>query len=254
MTEVARIPDAYEEAVGLVQEAGKEGVSLRLAGGLAIRYLCPDFPPRVAEKQDVDMACHSKARPAVTAFLEDRDYASDKTFNALYGHKQLFFKSPYGRSVDVLVDKLEMCHELLFSDRVERMSFTLDPCDLLLSKLQIVELNEKDAQDVLYLLAAFPVKAGDEIGTIGLRRFEEIVGEDWGWWRTVTMNLERIRSLAEDDPAHLVPSNAHHDPVQQLRNLEEAAQAAPKSIRWRLRAKVGQRVRWYRVPEETPHY
>ena len=154
----------------------------------------------------------------------------------------------------MLVDRLHMCHTVEFAGRLKRMPVTLDLSDLLLTKLQIVELNEKDAQDVLYLCSAYPVREGDEPGTIGLDRIRPVVGNDWGWWRTVTMNLDRISALASGDGRGLVPAGAKHDPVEQLGVLREATEAAPKSLRWKARAKVGDRVRWYEMPEETPHH
>lgn len=146
-----------------------------------------------------------------------------------------------------------MCHVLEFRERIERMPLTLDVADLLLSKLQIVELNEKDAQDVLYLLSAYPVREGDEPGSVGLDRIGVIVAGDWGWWRTLTMNVERIAELATTMAAHLVPRGASHDPVAQLRRIGEHAHAVPKTLRWRLRARVGDRARWYQLPDEQPH-
>jgi hypothetical protein len=131
---------------------------------------------------------------------------------------------------------------------------TLDLADLLLTKLQIVELNEKDAQDVLYLCSAYPVTDGDEPGTIGLDRIRPLVGNDWGWWRTVTLNLDRITTLASGDGQGLVPAGGKHDPVEQLAVLSKAIEATPKSLRWKARARVGERVRWYEQPEETPHH
>lgn len=100
---------------------------------------------------------------------------SDKRFNALYGHKQLFFSTPEGRAIDVLVDRMEMCHIVDFADRIERHPVTLDVTDLLLTKLQIVRLNEKDAQDTLYLLSTFETTEGDEPGWIGLGRVAAMV-------------------------------------------------------------------------------
>jgi len=220
-------PTALEEAVGICETAGDEGITVRLAGGLAIQYLTPDFPPRGGDRQDLD----------------------------LYGHKQLYFQSAAtGRSVDVLIDRLHMCHTVEFKDRLKRMPVTLDVSDLLLTKLQIVELNEKDAQDVLYLCSAYPVRDGDEPGTIGLGRIRPIVGNDWGWWRTVTLNLNHIIALARDDSQRLVPAGAKHSAVEQLAVLSKAIETVPKSLRWKARAKVGERVRWYEMPEETAHH
>jgi len=237
-------PSALEEAVGICEAAAGERITVRLAGGLAIQYLTPEFPARGGDRQDLDLAT-----------LAGRGYAGDKNFNALYGHKQLYFQSAEtGRSLDVLVDRLHMCHTVEFKDRLRRMPVTLDLSDLLLTKLQIVELNEKDAQDVLYLCSAYPVRDGDEPGTIGLGRIRPVVGNDWGWWRTVTMNLDRITALASGDGRGLLPAGGKHDPVEQLGVLREAAETAPKSLRWKARAKVGDRVRWYEMPEETPHH
>jgi hypothetical protein len=122
-----------------------------------------------------------------------------------------------------------------------------------MSKLQVVEQNEKDVQDITYLLAAFPVSDGDELETIGAFRFCKIVGDDWGWWRTVTRNLDRVAELVQGDLRHLVPAKATFDPVAQARTLRERAEAAPKSLKWKLRSKVGERVQWYELPEEIAH-
>lgn len=248
-------PTALDEAVGICQAAASGGITVRLAGGLAIQYLTPQFPPRGGDRQDLDLATLSRDRRALTRFLAGRGYVGDKNFNALYGHKQLYFQSAAsGRSLDVLVDRLHMCHTVEFADRLGRMPVTLDVTDLLLTKLQIVELNEKDAQDVLYLCSAYPVRDGDEPGTIGLDRVRPLVANDWGWWRTITLNLDRISALARGDGGGLVPPGGAHDAVEQLGQLARAADAVPKSLRWRARAKVGERVRWYETPEETPHH
>jgi hypothetical protein len=248
-------PTALEEAVRICTAAADERITVRLAGGLAIEYLTPEFPPRGGDRQDLDLATQSSDRRPLTRFLAARGYVSDKNFNALYGHKQLYFQSAEtGRSLDVLVDRLHMCHTVEFAGRLGRMPVTLDLSDLLLTKLQIVELNEKDAQDVLYLCSAYPVRDGDEPGTIGLDRIRPIVGNDWGWWRTITLNLNRITALASGDGRGLVPVGGQHDAVEQLGVLSKAVETAPKNLRWKARAKVGERVRWYEIPEETPHH
>jgi hypothetical protein len=247
-------PTALAEAVDLCTTAAEAGLTIRLAGGLAVQYLTPDFPPRGGDRQDLDLATRSADRKPLSRFLPDHGYTADQHFNALYGHKQLYFQSARtGRSLDVLVDRLHMCHTVEFADRLGRMPVTLDIADLLLTKLQIVELNEKDAQDVLYLCSAYPIRDGDEPGTIGLGRILPLVAGDWGWWRTITLNLNRIADLAGGAGKHLVPAGAEHDAVGQLGALGQAIDATPKTLRWKARAKVGERVRWYDEPEETPH-
>jgi hypothetical protein len=251
----ASTPDAMAEAMDLISAAEQQGITVRLLGGMAVRVLCPDFPPRpAAGLQDIDLASVSSSRKSLQNFLIGQGHQPDKNFNALYGHKQLYFVSVVsGRPIDVLIDKLSMCHELEFKGRITRMPHTLDPLDVLLSKLQIVKLNEKDVRDIVYLLSGYPVREGAETGTISLELFRPIVGDDWGWWRTVTMNLEKISALIAEKP-DLVPSGATHDPAAQGAALAAAAQDAPKSRRWRLRARLGDRVRWYQDPEESTHH
>ena len=246
--------DPLEEGLELIRAGTESGVALRLVGGLAVRVLCPDFPARTRAGQDLDLASVSRTRPTLTSMLVALGYEPDKRFNALYGHKQLYFASPRGRSVDVLVDHVEMCHDLVFGDRIERMPLTLDPADLLLSKLQIVELNEKDVQDIAYLLGQFPVADGDERGTIGVDRIRSVVADDWGWWRTLTLNCEKVAGLLRGEMAHLVPANAAHDAADALERILRAANDVPKGLRWKLRARVGERKRWYRLPQEEEHY
>jgi hypothetical protein len=255
MSMTGSVPTALEEAVSICTAAAAEQITERLAGGLAIQYLTPGFPPRGGDRQDLDLAIQASARKPLTQFLGSLGYEGDKNFNALYGHKQLYFQSARtNRSLDVLVDRLHMCHTVEFKGRLGRMPVTLDVSDLLLTKLQIVELNEKDAQDVLYLVSAYPVKEGDEPGTIGLGRILPLVATDWGWFRTVTMNLERITALASGgDGQGLVPQGGEHPGVEQISALAKAIEAVPKSMRWKARARVGDRVRWYDMPEETAH-
>jgi hypothetical protein len=245
--------DPLDEALDLVARAERAGIPLRLIGGLAVRALCPDFPPRFRNRQDLDLASTSAARPPLTELLVGLGYEPDRRFNALYGHKQLYFASPRGRAVDVLLDRLEMCHVLEFRDRIERMPVTIDVTDLLLSKLQIVEVNEKDVVDAVYLLAAYPVVLGDEPGTIGLDRISAIVAEDWGWWRTLTGTVEHIRDLAEARRGDLFPTGGSNDVLDGLHLIKEAADTVPKTLRWKLRARIGDRKRWYQVPDEEEH-
>lgn len=247
--------DAMTEALDLIRAATEQDITVRLLGGLAVRVLCPDYPPRpAAGLQDIDLASVSPARKALQGFLLGEGHQPDKNFNALYGHKQLFFVSASsGRPIDVLIDRLVMCHELDFRHRITRMPYTLDVADVLLSKLQIVKLNKKDVQDIVYLLSEYPVaETGDE-GTISAETFRSLVADDWGWWRTVTMNLEKIQALVDEQASGLVPAAARHDPGDQAAMLAAAAHDVPKSLRWRMRSRVGDRVRWYQEPEESTH-
>jgi hypothetical protein len=242
--------DPLPEALALARGAASAGLGLKLLGGLAVRVLCPEYPPRLRRDQDIDFACLSKERKKVEAHLEQSGCEPDRRFNNLSGHQQMYFTAPSGRPIDVIVDRLTMCHTLDLRPSFSRQPFTIDAIDVLLSKLQIVELNEKDARDIVYLLAALPL--GGEGVSLDTDRFCGLLGADWGWWRTVTGNLAKLPGLVAEKP-DLVPAGAAFDPVEQCRRLSQLAADAPKTVKWRLRSNIGDRVRWYELPEEVAH-
>jgi hypothetical protein len=235
----AAVGDAYEAAVGVVRAANAQGIPLKLIGGQAVRLLCPLFPHRARDDQDMDFACISSKKREVIAFFAAQGFLGDQRFNTLHGDRQMYFTTPDGKtSVDVVMDRLNMCHVLDFRDRIDRLPDTLDVADLLLTKLQVVELNEKDASDALDLLTEHDL-ARAEGDAVNLDYLDSLVAGDWGLWRTITGTLERLLELAEPDTRDRI------DEVR--RSLIEV----PKTRRWKLRARVGERVRWYVLPDEV---
>ncbi len=264
--------DPLPEAIELARGAADAGLGLKLLGGLAVRVLCPEFPPRLRIGQDMDFACLSKGRKNVAAYLEKSGCQPDRRFNNLNGDRQMYFTAPSGRPIDVMVDRLTMCHTLDLRPSFGKLPLTIDAVDVLLSKLQIVQLNAKDARDILHLLSGVPVSAAGAPGPAGngsagngpagagpdggavidSERFAKLLGADWGWWRTVTGNLAKLPALAAEQPG-LVPPAPPFDAIAQSRCLLELAESAPKGVKWKLRANVGDRVRWYELPEEVDH-
>jgi hypothetical protein len=252
MSEV--VSDAFDEAVEAVSDANERGVPLKLIGGQAVRLLCPEFPHRARDDQDMDFVSVSSAKRKVMDFFAERGFIGDQRFNTLHGDRQMYFTTADGRtSVDVVMDRLNMCHVLDFKDRIDRLPHTLDVADLLLSKLQIIELNRKDVHDMLHLLSGFEVREGDEPKTIGLGRIGAVVAGDWGWWRTVTGNLDKLGQLADGEHRDLVPDGRRFEPVPQIGLIRRACDDVHKTVKWKVRAKVGDRVRWYELPEEVGH-
>ena len=244
--------DPLPEAMTLVGGAADVGYRLKILGGLGVRVLCPDFPPRQRAGQDIDLACQGKTWRKVAEHLESAGCQPDKRFNNLNGHQQMYFIAPSGRPIDVMVDRLSMCHTLDFRPSFDSASPTLDPADLLLSKLQIVELNAKDAHDIVHLLSG--VRVGPDSGRpyVDTDRFGSVLSGDWGWWRTVTGSLAKLPGLLAEQPG-LAPPSPRFDPLTQAKQLSEVAESVPKGIKWKTRAKVGDRVRWYELPEEVGH-
>jgi hypothetical protein len=244
--------DPLPEAIALVEGAAGAGLAVRLLGGLGVRALCPGFPPRLRPGQDMDFACPGKGRREVAAYLEKSGCTPDRRFNNLNGDQQMYFTAPSGRPIDVMVDRLVMCHTLDLRPSLKNSSLTLDPADLLLSKLQIIELNGKDVHDITHLLSGVSIDTGGGAPSISTSRLGEVWSADWGWWRTCTGSLEKLPALIKEGLA-LVPEGARYDPLEQAARLLEFAHAVPKSSKWKLRARVGDRVKWYELPEEVAH-
>ena len=162
------------------------------------------------------------------------------------------------------MDKLEMCHRIEFADRLAVSRPTLPVADLLLSKLQIVKINRKDVLDALVLLAEHPLRQDDGAqestqgeGAISLPRITAHTSNDWGWWRTVTGNLKVLQEYLDTEfteaDLDVGPRPVRYQVREQLAGLRDAIEAAPKSTRWKLRSKVGDRQQWYVEPEEVGH-
>ncbi len=260
------LADPLEESLRLVEVADSRGLTLRLMGGMAIRAHAPRWPARTRRTDvDLDFATTSRDRAAVYKLLEAEGYTPDRQQNALFGQKQAYFVDvPRKRPVDVLVDALEMCHRVEFGPRLAKSKPTLPLAELLLSKLQVVKINRKDVLDALILLAEHPLAQDDGVdalhgpGAINVPRILDVTSNDWGWWRTVTGNLDKLHQfltteLKPDDLDLGTGEAVKFDPAAQVAALRAAIDGAPKSTRWRLRARVGERVPWHAEPEEMEH-
>jgi len=241
------------------------GLQVRLMGGLAFHAQAPTWTARIdRDGRDLDLATRNRDRKALVELLVAEGYTPDRQYNALYGHKQLYFVDvPRRRPVDVLVDRLEMCHQFEFAGRLAASHPTLPLAELLLSKLQVVKINRKDVLDALILLAEHPLGDGDGTGesdssqaTINVRRIVDLTSGDWGWWRTTTGNLEKLDAFLGGDvaPGELdVGRPLRFDPAAQIAAVRAAIDAGSKSTKWKFRARVGDRMPWYEEPEEVGH-
>lgn len=238
-----------EELIGLAREAIAAAdlvdVPMRLVGGLAFYALVQSAREGALARsyKDFDVVVPPKASGATSKVLEGLGFIPNKHFNALHGARRLIFSSPEGFPVDVLVGEFVMCHRIDVASGLDRHPLTIAPADLLLSKLQIVQIEDKDLADA----AAFLLDLHPGDGGFDVDRFVEPLADDWGFHRTVEINLGKLRDFAR---AKLEPGLAGLV-GQRLEMLADAMVAATKSLRWKLRAKVGERVQWYDLPEEV---
>jgi hypothetical protein len=180
--------------------------------------------------------------------LRDAGYEPHITFNAMHARERaLFFDDQHGRQVDIFIESFRMCHQIPLGDRFDGGGQTVPLAELLLTKLQIIELNEKDVRDTVLLLHGHPVDEHDD-DAVNAGQIARLCSADWGLWRTITANLERCRTHVDDyqlDPGDRDRISTRFEEL--LGRIEEE----PKSRGWKLRAKVGERKRWYELPEEV---
>jgi hypothetical protein len=240
--------DILAEGRRVLASAAADGVQLRAAGGVAIALRCPSalVPPLKRSYADIDLAGRAKDRRKITALLQGLGYEADERFNAIHGATRLlFWDAANARQLDVFLDRFEMCHKLDLLPRLGIDGETLPLADLLLMKLQIVETNHKDMVDILALLVDQTFTEDDS--GIDLSYIARLTSGDWGLWRTVTEGAKHVVAFASE-----LGSFEHAAMVQErVRFFLQGLQQCPKSTAWKLRAKIGDRVRWYELPEEA---
>lgn len=199
----------------------------------------------------MDFAVTTDASKPFKALLLAEGYLPDQFFNGMHGATRLYYQAPDGRwSIDVVIDELMMSHKLNLRGRLGQPGPTITLVDLLLSKLQVWQVTRKDLGDALCLLADNPLSEDDaNTGSISLPRIQAVLGNDWGFCHTAERNLGRLADLWAEEPLPATP----YDIPKQVSALRDAIAAAPKSMAWRMRSRVGERVRWYETPEEVHH-
>jgi hypothetical protein len=241
-------PALLGQATAVVERAQEAGIVVRLIGGIAVALHSPSAHHRALRRDyaDIDFVAGGVDRRALDELLADIGYFPDKRFNSLHGKtRRLYFDESGSRQVDVFMSHFRMCHELPLADRLSVDSPTIPLAELFLTKAQIVQLNEKDLLDLLALLADHPVGEGDD-ETINADRIAKLCGADWGLAKTVTLTLDRVAEAVAGN-AREIDAPAIGSRVEQIRR---AIDEAPKSMRWRARARVGERVPWYELPED----
>jgi hypothetical protein len=242
--------DMVEEAVRVAEEADRRDVALRLLGGVAIKVRARDGlnPAFEREYADLDWITQKGKSSQVQKFFESLGYAPQTRFNAIYGRERLlYFDEENDRQVDVLIGNFRMCHEIPFGARMAMEPLTVPLAELLLTKLQIIELNEKDVRDALALLHDHP--AGEEDGeSVNAAHIAGLCASDWGLWRTFTANLEALEGHLE---RYDLPEESKERIEDRVRAILERIEEEPKSFGWKMRAKIGDRKRWYDLPEEV---
>jgi len=238
-----------DEALSIIHEAEKNGIILRLLGGAAVKIHCPEYAHvynslgRVIH--DIDLIGYGKQKNKIISFMEEQGFKRRPlTLTAAYSYREIFYKDNF--VVDIFFDKLQMNHTIDFKDRLEKDFPTIPLAEIFLQKTQIVQLTENDIKDLWVLLLEHDLGNSDN-DMINVDRIAKILSEDWGFYYTVTTNLEKIKEII---PHYISMSENERVKVYyRIEKLRETIDSYPKSLSWRLRAKIGTKKKWYKEVE-----
>jgi len=235
----------------ILQMATEYDAIVRVMGALAFRIHCPQFKyieyKLGRELTDIDLVANSRHQRQLDRMFTQLEWNETKTIRMFTAGKRWLFTAPDGMHLDIFFDRLVMSHEVNLKGRLEIDYPTISLVDLVLEKMQIVRINEKDLIDTMILLLEHNIGDASQ-ETIDVRYLRSLCASDWGLWRTVTMNLEKLQSYLSSVP-ELSEQERQNGETKVARLLQEI-EAAPKSFKWRMRAKLGDKRKWYRDVDE----
>ena len=241
-----------DEAKRVLDEAKERGIILRLFGGVAVKYHCPSATHRSLQRSypDLDFFGREKQGREIRKLFLDLGYEPNQRFNALHGATRLIFEDSKNlRVVDIFLDVFRMCHTLHLGDRLTLDDYTIPISDLLLTKLHVVETNEKDIRDLIAILKDHDVVERIDSGdreVIDTGYISTLCANDWGLCKTISLTLKKLLTFL---PKYGLELEAKQVLGARIDKLLHAIETVPKSLKWKLRDKVGERKRWYDLPE-----
>lgn len=241
----------FELRDALMKEAEARGIIIRVLGAIAFRTHCPKYKHYEYQAgrllSDIDFAAYSKEKSKIEEMFINLGYEIDKHAKVLFQGTRYIFYNPEGIHSDVFFDKLEMCHDVNFAGRLELDFPTISLADLFFEKVQIVRINEKDLIDTAVLIREHDIGHTDK-ETINSEYISTVLANDWGFWKTTTMNLEKISQYVKT--AAFFQDDDKQDILYKIETLLKEINDKPKSFAWKMRAKIGDKRQWYRDVEE----
>lgn len=246
--------EKFENELKTILKASEDaGILLRVIGSLAFQIHCPQFGYLQAAMgrayTDIDFGAYSKQNKQITKMMASLGYSENReVFISSEGERAIFDKPGNGLHVDVFYEKLDFCHAIYWKDRLEVDSPTIPLTELLLEKMQIVQINEKDIIDTIMLLLEHPLGDIDK-ETINIKLAAQLCANEWGLWRTTTMNLEKVKQLAQH--YEQLTDEQKSKVTLQVDEIVARLNNEPKPLAWRIRDRVGDRVKWYKEVDEV---
>ena len=244
------LPDIYQDMNRLISAAQEKSIVLRLLGGLAVKiHNKSDHPTFRREFGDLDFVVAGKQRREFEVFMPAVGYSPHKQFNLLNGaHRQIYYHNETEMKIDIFIGSFEMCHKIPLEARLHIHPITIPLAELLLTKVQIAELNRKDGLDIASLLLYN--ETGRDDSKINLDQIAKLCGGDWGLYKTTSINLKRVEEIIGEENVRLEESERKLI-QKRIGEIQQTFETMPKTLAWQMRDKVGTRVRWYEEVEEV---
>lgn len=244
-------PEIVEEMHRLIDAAEAKKIQIRAIGGLAVQsHNKGDHAIFIREYPDLDFVVALKQRREFETFMEVSGYAADKQFNLLNGsRRQIYFDNKTNMRIDIFVGDFEMCHKIPLEERLHADPVTIPLAELFLSKAQIVELNRKDALDITSILLNNEI-GNDDLEKVNLQVLIQLCSQDWGLYKTTSINLQRVEDLVSKEDLTLA-KDERDLVLNRIHEIHGAFAKMSKSLTWQIRDRVGTSVRWYVEVEEV---
>jgi hypothetical protein len=242
------------EAIAIVGAAAGRGVTLRVVGSAGIRLHC-DQPGPLMDRlgrpaKDIDFIVPQQHRKGMRRVLEERGYVVDRDLLvAMEGTRYSFAHAGSGTEIDVFVERLDFCHRIELTGRLTLHPVTIPVEELLLQKIQIVQMTTTDLMDASVLLATHEV-GGDSDEGIHAPHIARLLARDWGFHHTATRNLERVAQNLASDTVAALGAEGRARARRGIEHLTSAIDAKDKTLAWRMRDKLGERKQWWQDVDE----
>ena len=239
-----------DEAIRLAKEADVKGMCLRIMGGIAVRIQCPEARRLYGIDRpltDIDYMTYSKYGYKLDDFVKSQGYGPHMTSGRMY--RGIYSHEKTGLMIDIFYDSLNMCHKIDFAKnkRLELDSPTITLADILLEKLQIVKISEKDLKDVCIMLREHDIGYTDK-KEINIDYINKLLSDDWGFWYTSTINLNKFKNhlTSPDGVVYQWPEEDRNIILKRIVRILDELEKYPKTKNWQKRAKTGTKQNWYK--------
>ena len=244
------VSELQTEALKIIEAASSAQVPLWVMDPVALWSRCQERRRllTVPQRRYLELAGRSENITPIIQLLERLGYQSNTRVNAQPGTRRLLFTEPKKSiTLVVMLDTFEMYHRFGLKPFLRPNDPLLPATALALMRLQLVEMPDEALSELAALFIEYDVSLVTKAGQIDTSQITALCVDDWGWYKTISMNLEQLIYFAEDSLL-LAERNVV---IERARRLKSGMDATPKSLRWQARARLGESVRWYETPAEV---